>query len=668
MMYNSGSKPTWQIHISIQPIGYCLEFAPNYKCGVVPRVICKDSIRYKERGITMNIRQRVILVLGSLMALALLAAPTQVFAQCAGDVGIANDGVDSGGLPGFPDYRIENLPETVNWTVTPASGGVLDIEVSEVVFALTCANNGDGVPCENGNDGQDGNNAETPFIYTQSGDPTGTCGATFASNAAGVVTFQMPPGSLDQTGCTIIFETQLVDKGIDSSPNLVTSAAAFEGTCLDGDLVGSAAGAALVEVHEPAIAIEKRVRDPATGLFVDADTAPGPTYLVGATVEYQLEVCNTGNVDLTDVTVDDANLGIIGANIGSLLAGQCVSLEEGVLPTGIPGLDSTTACADPGPFMNTAVSTGTPESGPPDVTDSDLANVFCAAPSIDIEKRVRDPASGLFVDADTAPGPTYLMGATVEYQLEVCNTGNVDLTDVTVDDANLGIIGANIGSLLAGQCVSLEEGVLPTGIPGLDSTTACADPGPFMNTAVSTGTPESGPPDVTDSDLANVECAPPPEIDILKEVSVDGGTTWYDASLPADFPPAVAYPAGAMYRITVFNTGQVDLVNVTVDDPVLGIAGYLVGDLAAGASVLLTSGDIPALDVAVRCTSVGTFTNISFANGDSALTGTAAPEAEDPASMVCAIDIAIPTLSQYGLALLALLMLGMGMIGFRRFA
>jgi hypothetical protein len=28
-MYNLGSKPAWQIHISIQPVGYCLEFASH---------------------------------------------------------------------------------------------------------------------------------------------------------------------------------------------------------------------------------------------------------------------------------------------------------------------------------------------------------------------------------------------------------------------------------------------------------------------------------------------------------------------------------------------------------------------------------------------------------------------------------------------------------------
>ena len=51
-MYNLVSKPTWQIHISIQPIGYCLEFEPDYKSGVVPRGNCLDIARYK--GETYN--------------------------------------------------------------------------------------------------------------------------------------------------------------------------------------------------------------------------------------------------------------------------------------------------------------------------------------------------------------------------------------------------------------------------------------------------------------------------------------------------------------------------------------------------------------------------------------------------------------------------------------
>ena len=147
-------------------------------------------------NIVPSIKHHGALVLGSLMALAILAAPTLVFAQCAGDLDISNDGVDIGSIPGIPDYIISDLPETITWTLTPSAGGGLDIDVAELLFALTCDDNGSVVPCTNGNDGQDGNNAVTPLIYSQgggSGDPTGTCGASLVSlrGDPGVITFSI---------------------------------------------------------------------------------------------------------------------------------------------------------------------------------------------------------------------------------------------------------------------------------------------------------------------------------------------------------------------------------------------------------------------------------------------------------------------------------------------
>jgi len=260
-------------------------------------------------------------------------------------------------------------------------------------------------------------------------------------------------------------------------------------------------------------------------------------------------------------------------------------------------------------------------------------------PEIAILKEVSVDGGATWYDANIPAGfpPVVDVPAGAMYRITVTNTGPVDLVNVTVDDPELAIAGYVVGDLAVGASALLTS----SDIPALDVAERCDAPGIYNNVSFANGesavdggaAPEA-------SDPANMECASPPEIDILKEVSVDGGATWYDANLPPGFPPEVAYPAGAMYRITVTNTGSVDLVNVTVDDPELGIAGYVVGDLAAGASVLLTSGDIAALDVAVRCTGEGTFTNIAFANGDSALTGTAAPEAQDPASMVCVEPIA----------------------------
>jgi hypothetical protein len=201
-------------------------------------------------------------------------------------------------------------------------------------------------------------------------------------------------------------------------------------------------------------------------------------------------------VDLDPVIIDDPALGISGENIGALPPGACVIIDSGT----ITALDSSLACATPGPFPNIASATGTPPVGGP-VNDNDPANVFCADPKIRIIKRVLDPVTGLYVDANNPPGPLYQVGTVVSYPLEVCNDGNVDLDPVIIDDPALGITGVNIGALAAGACTTIDAGT----ITELDSSLACAIPGPFPNTAFAVGTPPVGP-TVDDNDPANVLC------------------------------------------------------------------------------------------------------------------------------------------------------------------
>ena len=254
--------------------------------------------------------------------------------------------------------------------------------------------------------------------------------------------------------------------------------------------------------------------------------------------------------------------------------------------------------------------------------------------SIDLVKEVSVDGGTNWFDANSSTGPNLeFPPGDALYRLIVENTGTADFVeDIVINDAALGIAGATIPGLAAGAQVTVGSG----DISQLNALGRCVSAGAIENTSEATGVCRSDTlVDDSDSDNAWVNCVPPPEIDILKEVSVDGGTTWFDANIPADFPPAVEFPHGAMYRVEVCNTGQVDLVNVTVDDPELGIAGFVVGALAVGECRLLTAGDIPALTVAERCDAPGTFTNVAFANGDSAETGTPADEVSDPANMVC---------------------------------
>ena len=127
---------------------------------------------------------------------------------------------------------------------------------------------------------------------------------------------------------------------------------------------------------------------------------------------------------------------------------------------------------------------------------------------------------------------------------------------------------------------------------------------------------------------------PTPSMTIQKEVSVDGGSNWFDADT-AGSAPTVDFPSGAEYRLSVNNDGAVDLVNVAVSDPTLGINSYSVGNLAAGSSVILDSNDIAQLSQAQVCSSATIFTNTASASGESSLSGTSIGPVTDSANLNC---------------------------------
>ncbi len=113
----------------------------------------------------------------------------------------------------------------------------------------------------------------------------------------------------------------------------------------------------------------------------------------------------------------------------------------------------------------------------------------------------------------------------------------------------------------------------------------------------------------------------PPNIEIVKEVSVDGGVTFFDANDSAS-APATAVGGGALYRLTVTNTGaERPRRTWSSTTPTLGIVDFLVGDLAAGQTVVLTSGEIPQLEQPGRCQDPGDVTNIATVDGESVDTG-----------------------------------------------
>jgi hypothetical protein len=156
----------------------------------------------------------------------------------------------------------------------------------------------------------------------------------------------------------------------------------------------------------PDVDIEK-----ATNGF-DADSATGPWLVVGSDVTWTYVVTNNGELPLTGVTVTDDILGEICV-IGDLAVGE-----------------SDTCTASGTATIGQYANIGTVDTDQR-VTDSDPSHYYGfipEEPGVDIEKATNGE------DADLPTGPAVLVSDPVTWTYLVSNTGNIQLTGVTVTD------------------------------------------------------------------------------------------------------------------------------------------------------------------------------------------------------------------------------------------
>ena len=209
---------------------------------------------------------------------------------------------------------------------------------------------------------------------------------------------------------------------------------------------------AFVDVINPAIEISK--------------TPDTQAVVSGSTATFTIIITNTGDVTLTNVIVSDA------------LAPNC---DNGGLSDLAPDGASTsyqcTLANVTADFTNSATVTGTPPVGDV-VTDIDTASVDVINPAIEISK--------------TPDEQTVTSGSDVTFNIRVENTGDVDLTGVTVTDAQAPDCDRTIGILADGASTNYSCEV-----------TNVTDG--FINSAIATGTSQQGGHVVTDADAAKVK-------------------------------------------------------------------------------------------------------------------------------------------------------------------
>jgi len=288
-------------------------------------------------------------------------------------------------------------------------------------------------------------------------------------------------------------------------------------------------------------------------------------------IHYSFRVTNNGNVDLTNLVVDDPTLGVSGLVCAATLAvGDHADCDAGVTH------EVTQADLIAGKVTNTATVTGDTPQGvtPPDPATSTIDTPTApAVPGLEIVKKatLHDDGPGTAKDNGLAD-----VGETVAYEFTVTNTGNVTLPKVTVDDELLGLDDFECATDLA---------------PG-DSVT-CSAPAPYTVTQsdliagkiVNTATAEATtPPGVTvpapsTDDATTPATAARADLTLVKHATLDDK----DGNGKADAGEKIAY------SFTVTNTGNVTLPKVTVTDSLLGLTGddtlVCATDLAPGDSV-----------------------------------------------------------------------------------
>ena len=157
----------------------------------------------------------------------------------------------------------------------------------------------------------------------------------------------------------------------------------------------------------------------------------------GEMIDYTFTVTNTGNVSLSNVTVNDPLLGgnVPGPDSGDTDGDGELDVTETWIFTGSYAI--TQADIDAGSVTNIATVEGTDPAGNV-VTDTSDAVVtqLCQGPAIALIKEggfPPIPGGGCPVEGDV-----------IEYQFTVVNTGNITLDIVTVTDPLVTVVGGPI--------------------------------------------------------------------------------------------------------------------------------------------------------------------------------------------------------------------------------
>lgn len=283
------------------------------------------------------------------------------------------------------------------------------------------------------------------------------------------------------------------------------------------------------------------LQDPSIDLVKSADVTQ--VNLAGEVVRYTFLVTNTGNVALTDVSVTDTLVAPAGPEITVTCPETSLAVGASMTCTGSPYV-VTQADVDNGRIDNSASVTGTPPIGGAVTDDDDLMVPVTSGAAIAVEK------SGDTEQVNNA-------GDVIHYSFLVTNTGNVTLTDVSVDDTFVAPAGPELTVTCPQDTLAPGASMTCTSDP-YTVTQADVNNGAIDNSATATGTPPTGPAVTSPESTWHVDAPGTPLIEVEKSADVDA-----------------VFQAGEVvnYTFVVRNTGNVPLTDVSVADSLVAPAG-----------------------------------------------------------------------------------------------
>ena len=438
-----------------------------------------------------------------------------------------------------------------------------------------------------------GDSIQYAYQVTNTGN-TPLTSVAVTDSTAGNVTCPTPPapGLAPGASETCTADAPYVVKQSDVDAGAVIDSATATGTDATG-FVSPASTPSLVTV--PAVAA-------APGLSVvkiaNASSGDAAPVSLGETIQYSYVVTNTGNVDLSPVSVSDATAGSVTC---PLLADPGLAPGQSETCTADSPYSVTQSDVDNDGVTDTATASATDAQG----DSATSAPAMVHVPSVSIPGVSVDKLASVTPSADQ---DGVNVGDTIQYSYIVTNTGDVHLTSVAVSDPSVGAVSCPVP---AAPGLAPGDAETCTADHPVTVTQADVDAGGVTDTATATGTAANGDTSVPSNPSTITVPAVPaaPAVSIDKSGAVD----------PASDQDGVQVGDTISYSYKVTNTGNVTLASVAVNDPSAGSVtcptpaspGLAPGDsetCTADQPVTVTQADIDAGSVSDTATATGTDT------------------------------------------------------------